>query len=157
MIATPDGLPTLSRGSHAQGSGFACIMEYVSVLAGETFSDHPKCTNPYVAACAREINDHMQDEDRHLLVPLIGRLLEAHVRRGDKYTEAEVSEYLIGWSISMFRTDLRATNLLHSQRPAQRVEYLSMLLDEFDRMLGRDGADQVSMRALQHATALVRA
>ncbi|HWU22742.1 MAG TPA: hypothetical protein VN088_14500 [Nocardioides sp.] len=41
----PDGLPTLSRGSHLVDEGRACVMEYVSVLAGERWSDRPACTD----------------------------------------------------------------------------------------------------------------
>jgi hypothetical protein len=155
MFSTPDGLPTLSRGSHAEGSGFACIMEYVSVLAGEQWSDHPQCTNPYISAVARELNDHLMDEDRHLLVPLIGRLLEAHVTRKDEYTDRQVTNYLLSWGLNTWGHDVRATFHLHHGPAAKRVECMTMLLDEFDRLLGRDRAEPVPVQRLQKAAALV--
>lgn len=76
----PDALPTLSRGSHSARSGKACVMEYVSVLAGQRFSDHPKCTHPLIATIARGINDNIVDDDLRgaLLVPLIPRLARAN-------------------------------------------------------------------------------
>ena len=42
-------------------------MEYVSVIAGTPFSDHPRCTDPTLAALARLVNDACTDSGRHLL------------------------------------------------------------------------------------------
>ena len=70
----PEFLPTLSAGAHDPGSGEACVMEYVSLLAGEDWSDSPACTHPALAAMARNVNDRLPDSERHRLVPLIGRL-----------------------------------------------------------------------------------
>ena len=46
-------------------------MEYASFLAGERWSDHPRCTHPLLAGVARDINDHTSDGGRSRLVPLI--------------------------------------------------------------------------------------
>lgn len=70
----PDNMPTLSGGKHDPREGKACVMEYVSLLAGEKWSDSPSCTHPVLAAMARNVNDRLLDGERHLLVPLIGRL-----------------------------------------------------------------------------------
>ncbi len=70
----PDGLPTLSAGAHSPGDGKACVMEYVALLAGEAWTDTPACTYRPLARAAQVVNDRLRDEDRHLLVPLIGRL-----------------------------------------------------------------------------------
>lgn len=70
----PDALPTLSAGSHDADHGEACVMEYVSLLAGEEWSDRPECTHPMLAHEARTTNDLLRDSDRTRLVPLIGRL-----------------------------------------------------------------------------------
>jgi hypothetical protein len=42
-------------------------MEYVSVLVGATFSDHPPCTDPTLAGLARLVNDASTDAGRPLL------------------------------------------------------------------------------------------
>ncbi|MGY1663040.1 hypothetical protein ACI78Q_17595 [Geodermatophilus sp. SYSU D00705] len=42
-------------------------MEYVSVLAGTAFGDHPRCTDPTLAALARLVNDATSDDGRPLL------------------------------------------------------------------------------------------
>lgn len=46
-------------------------MEYASFLAGETWSDHPACTHPLLAAIARNVNDCTTDAGRSRLAPLI--------------------------------------------------------------------------------------
>lgn len=46
-------------------------MEYASFLAGERWSDHPKCTHPLLAGVARDVNDHMSDDGRDRIVSLI--------------------------------------------------------------------------------------
>ncbi|PZS37592.1 MAG: hypothetical protein DLM62_18380 [Pseudonocardiales bacterium] len=38
-------------------------MEYVSVLAGGKFTDHPRCTHPALATLARLVNDWIDDDD----------------------------------------------------------------------------------------------
>lgn len=73
-MTVPDFLPTLSAGSHDADQGEACVMEYVSLLAGETWSDRPECTHPLLAHEARTTNDLLRESDRCRLVPLIGRL-----------------------------------------------------------------------------------
>lgn len=46
-------------------------MEYASFLAGERWSDHPRCTHSLLAGVARDINDHTSDAGRSRLAPLI--------------------------------------------------------------------------------------
>jgi PAS domain-containing protein len=46
-------------------------MEFASYLAGERWSDHPKCTHPLLAAMARLVNDYTSDTGRQRLVALI--------------------------------------------------------------------------------------
>jgi hypothetical protein len=46
-------------------------MEMASYLAGERWSDHPRCTHPLVATVARLVNDQTSDEHRSRLADLI--------------------------------------------------------------------------------------
>jgi hypothetical protein len=46
-------------------------MEYASFLAGERWSDHPRCTHPLLAGVARDVNDHISDAGRSRLAPMI--------------------------------------------------------------------------------------
>lgn len=77
MTNVPEAMPLLKKGAHDDPKDGACVMEYVSILAGEEFDDHPECTHPSVAGVARYVNDYLHDEDRHLLVPFIDRLMKA--------------------------------------------------------------------------------
>jgi hypothetical protein len=67
----PDGVPVLSRGRHRNPSKGACFMEMASYLAGERWSDHPKCTHPVLASLARCINDALGDVRRQELAVMI--------------------------------------------------------------------------------------
>ena len=46
-------------------------MELVSYVAGERWTDHPRCTHPLLAALARAVNDASSDVARPLLAPLV--------------------------------------------------------------------------------------
>lgn len=74
-LTAPIELPTISSGDHEPGESKACVMEYVALLAGETWTAEPACTHLMLAVAAQVINDNLPDSDRHLLVPLISRLL----------------------------------------------------------------------------------
>jgi hypothetical protein len=68
---SPDFLPVLSRGKHRTPRKGACFMEFASFLAGERWSDHPRCTHPLLGTLARAVNDNSSDEARQRLVALI--------------------------------------------------------------------------------------
>ncbi|GGF41918.1 hypothetical protein GCM10011519_14690 [Marmoricola endophyticus] len=67
----PDTVPVLSRGRHRSARKGACFMEMASWLAGEKWSDHPACTHALLATTARSVNDHVGDDARARIVPLI--------------------------------------------------------------------------------------
>jgi hypothetical protein len=71
----PDGLPVLSRGRHARAEEGACLMEYVSVIAGEPFSDHPGCVEPLLVRLAWAVNDTAPPPVRARLVHFAPRLI----------------------------------------------------------------------------------
>ena len=70
-VKGPDFIPVLSRGKHRSPKRGACFMEFASYLAGEHWTDHPKCTHPLLGELARLVNDHISDEGRAKLVPLV--------------------------------------------------------------------------------------
>ena len=65
----------IARGVHHKMDEGACIMELVSYVAGEPWSDHPACVSPCIATFLRVWNDALSDEERPLLKPLIPVLL----------------------------------------------------------------------------------
>lgn len=54
----------LERGNHDCPSNGRCLMEHVSVLAGESFGPFPRCTHPSLATLAALVNDRCSDEGR---------------------------------------------------------------------------------------------
>lgn len=73
--SVPEQLPILSRGKHRSPRKGACLMELVSYLAGERWSDHPACTHPLLAAVARDVNDYTSDDARPRLAVLVPSLI----------------------------------------------------------------------------------
>lgn len=72
---TPDLMPILSQGKHRRPRNGACFMELASFLAGEKWSDHPRCTHPLLAELARSVNDNVGDDARTRLAPLIPEVI----------------------------------------------------------------------------------
>jgi hypothetical protein len=70
-------MPVLSAGKHSRPSQGACLMEYVSVLAGRRFSAKPECTDRTLAAIARAVNDYSSDAARQQLGCYAGVLTTA--------------------------------------------------------------------------------
>lgn len=71
----PDFLPILSRGSHQNPEAGACVMEMVSFLAGESFSDNPNCVDPALRSLAICINDWVSDDNRNQISLLIPKFM----------------------------------------------------------------------------------
>jgi hypothetical protein len=76
----PDVVPDLSRGKHRNPRKGACFMEFASLLAGEPWSDQPDCTHPLLAALARDVNDHVGDEARREIAPLVPEVIGLNLR-----------------------------------------------------------------------------
>lgn len=75
----PDLLPMLGKGAHRRPQHGACLMEYVSVLTGARFNDHPRCTHPALATLARLVNDEIDNDNiRNELAVLAPDLAEIH-------------------------------------------------------------------------------
>lgn len=126
----PNALPTLSAGAHLPDDGKACVMEYVSLLAGEQWSDNPACTYSPLAKAAQAVNDRLTDDERHLLVPLIGRL---------------------------FGTTLPVDDRVFALRVARTVEHLSeaakVCNDVTERFIAGEATTEELKRARYHASA----
>lgn len=68
-------LPTLSAGSHTEGSGSLCAMEMIAYMERLPHSDSPACTCPVLASYVRSLNDGMNDEARQKLLPVLPMLV----------------------------------------------------------------------------------
>ena len=72
-------ITVLKDGGHSPPNGdfAACVMEAASYVAGEPWSDHPKCVCSVIAAFMRSWNDHIQDDTQRteLLLPLLTKVI----------------------------------------------------------------------------------
>lgn len=159
-MSVPDFMPVLSAGPHANPSEGACVMEMVSYLAGEEWTDSPACTHPALSGAAQAVNDSLSDSRRHELIPLIGRLIGTaptgtHAERkalcvalmnwalilpespgslGRRIVLIEVTEARSATEVLEFVN--RATHYIAWQA-ADKVAFLTGLLDEYDRLTRR--------------------
>jgi hypothetical protein len=81
MTNAPEGLPVLSAGNHRSPRSGGCFMEIASYLAGERWSDHPKCSDPSLAELARCVNDRVSDGPRPQLSIMIPSVIGTGPRR----------------------------------------------------------------------------
>ena len=54
----------LTRGRHSSAEHGACVMELASMLAGESFNDHPRSVSRPIASFLRGYNDLLDDSRR---------------------------------------------------------------------------------------------
>jgi len=85
----------LRSGTHTSSSDGVSLMEAVSALAGEPWSNSPSCTSPVIAAYARSLNDWLPDDARQRLKVYIPRLVgtaepELELRRAFACADAAV-------------------------------------------------------------------
>lgn len=132
MNAGPvDLLPMLGRGKHRNPRKGACFMELASYLAGERWSDHPKCTHPLLAALARAVNDATSDAAR----PRLARLIPSVIGLGSDDPR---------WSVEIA---LRASGAAIGVASAERQNVLAVGLLTCERLLDRlDGREPGTMR-----------
>ena len=92
---------TLLSGSHDADSGQMCVMEAVAYVAGESWSDNPRCACPVIAAFLRSWNDCLPtDADRdRLLKPLVLRLIDT---RSTAAVEERRSYMALDWLIRVY-------------------------------------------------------
>ena len=65
----------LRAGIHSSAVDGVSLMEAVSVVAGEPWSNSPRCTSPVIATYARGLNDWLSDIERQSLKAYIPRLI----------------------------------------------------------------------------------
>jgi len=110
-------VPVLSPGKHRNPRKGACFMEYASLLAGERWSDHPRCTHPLLAAVARHVNDHTSHRGRSNLAGLIPSVIG--VTGDDPRVDAAIAIRCAATAIPVvaeYRQRALAVSLLATQR-----------------------------------------
>src|SRR4051812_40562155 len=82
-----------------KGSGadidHACVMQMVSYVAGEKWTDRPECACPILTSYAIGLNDRLDDQSRQLLKPIIPKLVGT---RKDQETKVARSIFM-AWRV----------------------------------------------------------
>lgn len=127
-VTVPRGLPVLTAGRHRRPEHGACVMEYVSVLAGESWSDAPGCTDRVLAELARWVNDDVGRDARTALAELASRLIGAVAPAASDIVVAAVARVGLGSAPddrSLIRIHRRARARLAAadlpSRPSERA------------------------------------
>lgn len=158
MSQVPDFMPVLSFGSHKDPKDGACVMEYVSILAGEPFSDKPACTDHRLASVAWMVNDGLADEDRHRLLPFIPRLIgTANIL--ETYSEGppfgNAAEF---WTRCKEAGNKLSTAYLKNPggHPDALIEYLDDVLTAFEEITGHQPGPDLDNTVLTELAAVTR-
>jgi hypothetical protein len=85
----------LSQGKHRGPDHGACVMELSSMLAGEPFSDRPRCVDPVIAGFLRTYNDGIDERRRQDLYPLASEVVGTRAVAG---VQAERARMCLHWA-----------------------------------------------------------
>ena len=107
----------LSRGKHGSPVEGACVMELASMLAGESFSDHPASVCPVIGAFLRAYNDWVDRDRRQDLyayaTDVVGSTGSAavHRARADRLTDWTLQMRARRWMGRFLPARVRALGL----------------------------------------------
>jgi hypothetical protein len=90
----------LSQGKHISPEDGACVMELASMLAGEPFSDHPRCACPVLGSFLRAYNDSVDDGRRQDLYAYASQMVGT---RSTAAVQRARGERLAAWELDLRR------------------------------------------------------
>jgi hypothetical protein len=99
----------LAAGRHRTPDDGACVMELASMLAGEPFSDRPRCADPVLAGYLRAFNDRLSPSQRRRLHPYAAAVVgTSGDRRATRARRRACLRYAGGRPLVALRLGLRA-------------------------------------------------
>jgi hypothetical protein len=90
----------LSPGKHTSPHEGACVMELASMLAGESFTDHPQCVCPVIGSFLRAYNDSVNEKRRQDLYTYAAMVVGSRAGADVQQLRAE---RLASWSSEMLQ------------------------------------------------------
>jgi hypothetical protein len=102
----------LCCGAHRSPADGACVMELVSMLAGERFGDRPRTASPVIGALLRPYNDIVGNRHRQDLLACASAVV------GSRRPEAEAArvELCVDAAIACYRASSRRHRLISGDR-----------------------------------------
>jgi hypothetical protein len=137
-------IPVLKSGSHASITEGACIMEAVTYIAGESWSDHPACACPVLTAFAIKINDRLRDDATRtaLLLPYTIRIAGSKASRAVERRRAYAAA---DWACrTILPLALEVANLGDQ---AKLMRAIGEVIDEATAIVASDAARKASNAA----------
>jgi hypothetical protein len=89
-------------------------MELASMLAGEPFSDRPRCVDPVIAAFLRTYNDGIDDKRRQELYPIAAAAVGT---RSVSSVQSERARMCLRWAQARHNAHRRGVRRLVPRRP----------------------------------------
>ena len=108
MVPASHQTVRLARGRHRSAADGACVMELASMLAGERFTDHPRCVDPVIAAYLRALNDRLDARRRQTLVPYAPAVVGTRGERRERRARRRACRQVAG-SLWRVRYGLRCS------------------------------------------------
>jgi hypothetical protein len=88
----------LSKGKHTSPEEGACVMELASMLAGESFTDHPASVCPVIGSFLRAYNDSVDDDRRQDLYSYASKVVGS---RSSALVQRARADRLAEWASEM--------------------------------------------------------
>ena len=80
----------LAPGSHSSPREGICAVELASILAGEKFSDRPRCVCRVIAGFLRTLNDRVAHADRRRLIAYAERVVGSRAEQRETHARRDV-------------------------------------------------------------------
>lgn len=124
----------LTRGKHTSPREGVCVMELASMLAGERFTDRPRCVSPVIGALLRAYNDFVDDRPRQELYRVAAAVVGT---RASAAVERQRLQRVIQWGKETRRS-----------RPLSWLARVAVRLGVRDSDLNPDEAAAFAVRAI---------
>ncbi len=148
-INIPDFMPVLGRGNHDNPEQGACVMEMVSFVAGEEWSDTPECTNMALAMLAQRVNDFVSDDNRNVIAHMVPRFIGTSKLESALFLSTVAEKLAESGEFGMFGYQgsfrLSSADLLSSIKEHFNFE------KDIEKRLTNEEYDQKAMRILEIA------
>lgn len=150
-------MPVLSKGSHIKPSQGACVMEMVSFLAGEEWSDTPDCSNRRITIAAQLVNDNVENRNRHLILKDFDRLFNTALSVEDDTKFALALADYFGAPPNSIIIELSGSKLKQVEKndsfedliDFKMLDTLTKILNVYDEVFGRKDVKSQDLNPLK--------
>jgi hypothetical protein len=147
-VNIPDFIPVLGHGGHYNPKDGACVMEMVSFIAGEKWSDRPDCVDEGIQEIARNVNDFVSDDNRQVIADMIPRFIgtDALGNNHEKtFEKLLASKFMADPELSVFASG----KFPSSSAVLDSIQYHFLHEKDLDKRYTNEHYDLMAMRILE--------